>query len=136
MRLCLNDCGVPLDKQTLPFVDPYSLADEPDEPLPVSLVSFKAAGNMHWLLSSLALPMKWWVNNHWRIPLLQEILSLIRDKKPKQGGHVLMPRNHKSLVPLQVREARSCGLRTTPVAWSSPSSRETRLSACSGSWRR
>jgi len=103
MRLCLNDCGVPLEKQTLPFVDPYNLADEPDEPLPVSLVSFKATGNLNWLHSGLALPARWWVKNHFRIPLLQEILGLIKDKKPKQGGHLLMPRNHKNLVPLQVR---------------------------------
>ena len=36
--LCFNGCSVPLETQTLPFVDPYDLAEEPDELLPVSLV--------------------------------------------------------------------------------------------------
>jgi len=99
----LTTAEFPWRSRPCPSLDPYNLADEPDEPLPVSLVSFKATWNLNWLHSGLALPARWWVKNHFHIPLLQEILGLIKDKKPKQGGHLLMPRNHKNLVPLQVR---------------------------------
>ena len=34
---------------------------------------------------------------------MQEILALIKNKKAKQGNNALMPRNHKNLLPLQVR---------------------------------
>ena len=34
---------------------------------------------------------------------MQEILGLIKNKKAKQGNNALMPRNHKNLLPLQVR---------------------------------
>jgi tripartite-type tricarboxylate transporter receptor subunit TctC len=37
------------------------------------------------------------------VPLMQEILALIKNKKAKQGNNALMPRNHKNLLPLQVR---------------------------------
>jgi hypothetical protein len=92
-----------LETQTLPFVDPYNLAEELDELLPVSLVRFKATGDLWWFRQGLALLARWWVQNHFHIPLLQETLGLIKDKKPKQGSQVLMPRSHKNLVPLQVR---------------------------------
>jgi len=102
-RLCLSGNAVPLETQTLAFVDPYSLAEEPDELLPVSLVKLSATGDLSWLHQGLALPRKWWLQNHFRVPLIQEILGLIKDKKPKQGSHVLMLRSHKNLLPLQVR---------------------------------
>ena len=60
-------------------------------------------GDLNWLHQGLALPRKWWQQNHFCVPLTQEILGLIKDKKPKQGSQALMPRNHKSLLPLQVR---------------------------------
>ena len=42
MHLCLDGSAVPLEKKTLAFVDPYSLAEEPDELLPMSLVPGEA----------------------------------------------------------------------------------------------
>ena len=53
MRLCLDDSAIPLEKKTLAFVDPYSLAEEPDELLPVSLVRFSATGDLSWLHQGL-----------------------------------------------------------------------------------
>ena len=103
MRLCLNGSSVPVETQTLAFVDPYSLAEEPDELLPVSLVRFSATADLNWLQQGLVLPTRWWRQNHHRVPLIQEILQLIQDKKPTRGSQVLLPRNHKKLLPLPVR---------------------------------
>ena len=104
MRLCLDDSAIPLEKKTLAFVDPYSLAEELDELLlPVSLVRLSATGDLNWLHQGLVLPRRWWLQNHFRVPLMQEILGLIKNKKAKQGNNALMPRNHKNLLPLQVR---------------------------------
>ena len=102
-RLCLNHFAVPLEEQTLGFVDPYNLAAEAEEEFLVSLVTFKASAKMHWLESSLDLPARWWSHKGTTLPLLQEIVNLIKDKRAKKGSDVLMPRNHKSLLPLEVR---------------------------------
>ena len=102
-RLCVNEHLVPVEQATLSFVDPYKLAEEePDVPLPVTLVSFQASMNAHWLQAPLALPARWWVQHHAEVPLLREILQLIKDKKP-QGRLKLMPKNPKCLLPLQIR---------------------------------
>ena len=103
MRLCLESSVIPLQKQTLAFVDPYKLAEEADEVLAVSLVRLSATGELSWLHQGLGLPRRWWLQNHFRVPLIQEILGLVKDKKPQQGCQVLMPRKHKNLLPLQVR---------------------------------
>lgn len=102
-RLCFNDCAVPAEEQDLSVLDPYNLSNETDDNLSVSLVNFKASGNMTWLQKGLELSSRWWVLNHHRIPVLQEILNLIRNQKPKKGAAVRMPKNHKNLLPLQVR---------------------------------
>ena len=52
-RLCLGDSAIPLEKKTLAFVEPYSLAEEVDELLPVSLVRFSATGDLSWLHQGL-----------------------------------------------------------------------------------
>ena len=69
MRLCLNGSAVPLETQTLAFVDPYGLAEELDELLPVSLVKLSATGDLNWLRQGLALPRKRWLQNRVRVPL-------------------------------------------------------------------
>lgn len=102
-RLCLNDCAVPAEEQGLSFLDPYNQSNETDENLSVSLVNFKASGDMKWLQKGLKLSSRWWVLNHHRIPVLKEILNLIRTSKPKKGGAGRLPKYHKSLLPLQVR---------------------------------
>ena len=94
---------MPVEKHECSWVNPYDLDVHEDENLKVSLVNFKATGNMRWLESTFELPTRWWINNHMRIPIVQEVLALIRDKKPKQGGKLLMPRHHQSLLPLEVR---------------------------------
>ena len=102
-RLCVNDCAVPTEDTELSFVDPYGLASEPDEALAVSLVDLKATANITWLQQAFKLPARWWVRNHHRVPLVLEIQKLIRDQKATKGGQARLPRNHKSLLPLQVR---------------------------------
>ena len=103
-RLCLNEQPVPVEQITLSFVDPYQLAeDDPEADLPVTLVSFQATMKAHWLQGPLGLPDKWWIQHHAEVPLLNEILQLIKDKKPQQGSQLLMPRHHKCLLPLQIR---------------------------------
>jgi hypothetical protein len=103
MTLCLNSYAVPLVETTLDFVDPYNLANEGDEELHVSLVNFNATGDKAWLNSALEKDARWWLRNAHEVPLLREVLLLISNKKVKKGGELLMPRKHKSLVPLQLR---------------------------------
>ena len=109
-RLCLQDMAVAFEKEgcKLDVVDPYNLAWEldidPDVPLSsVSIVSFKGTGNLQWLEKGLELKARWWVSNHHRVPLILQILALINDKKPKKTSSVLLPRNQKCVLPLDVR---------------------------------
>ena len=55
MGLCLGERVVPVKTQTLPFVGPYNQAEEADEELAVSLVSFKATSHMAWVESACKL---------------------------------------------------------------------------------
>ena len=88
----------------MPFIDPYNLSIETEDFLTVSLVSFKAGDAMAWLTKALKMPGgRWWRYHQNRFPLLLEITQLIRDKKVTKGCAGRMPRNHKSLLPLQVR---------------------------------
>ena len=64
-RLCANDHAVPVDQKSLSFVDPYNLANEADEELAVSLVSFKATDrdngkDKKWLEEALHVPARWY----------------------------------------------------------------------------
>ena len=103
-RLCFNEHLVPVEQATLSFVDPYKLEEEePEDHLPVTRVSFQATMNAHWLQAPLALPAKWWLQHHAKVPLRREILQLIKAKKPQQGRQVLMPKHPKYLLPLQIR---------------------------------
>ena len=93
-----------MEKSTLPFVDPYNLSTDTKDLLIVSLVSFKAAETMAWLTKALGKPGgRWWRQHVHRVPLLQEIKHLIGDKKVTKGISARLPKNHKSLLPLQVR---------------------------------
>ena len=59
---------------------------------------------MAWLTKALGLPdSEWWGQNMDRVPLLLEILQLMRETMPAQGSDASMPRNPKYLLPLQVR---------------------------------
>ena len=69
----------------------------------MSLVSFKASGSKGWLEQGLRLPSTWWLSNHASLPILQEILELIRKQKPRTGGQSRLPRNQKSLIAFKVR---------------------------------
>ena len=102
-KLCLNDQVVPLERKVCGSVDPYELMTNMDldlEELEVSLVNFKGTADIAWLEKALEKPARWWVHNHNNIALLQEIKDLIKAKKPKANQG---PKNHKSLVALQVR---------------------------------
>ena len=88
-QLCVNNQVVPVKVESLLFVDPYGNCDEAIQDLTLlnaSLVSFASSRTKSWLRKALALPTsRWWMNNHGRIPLLQEILHLIRGKKNPMG---------------------------------------------------
>ena len=102
-RVCLNEYAVPQEHDSLPWVNPFALAsDEPDF-LDVSLVSFKATGNLIWLEKSLELPSRWWLRHHHRVPLIIEILDLIRSQKATTRAAARLPRTRECLLPLQIR---------------------------------
>lgn len=99
--LCLNDQVVPAQTKVCAIVDPYELMEGLDldlEETKVSLVNFHGTANMSWLMKCLEMPVKWWVHNWNRIPLILEIRERIKAKKNKKE-----PANHKCLVALQVR---------------------------------
>ena len=94
--LRLNGCSVPLETQTLPFVDPYNLAEEPD-----AWRGSKPQGTCGDCTKAWPCLRGGGCRTTICTPLLQEILGLIKGKKPKQGSQVLMPMIHKNLAPLQ-----------------------------------
>ena len=99
--LCLNDQVVPAQTKVCAIVDPYELMEGLDldlEETEVSLVCFHGTADMSWLMKCLEMPVKWWIHNWNRIPLILEIRSGIKAKKNKKE-----PANHKCLVALQVR---------------------------------
>ena len=99
--LCLNDQVVPSQTKVCSIVDPYELMEGLDldlEETEVSLVRFHGTADMSWLMKSLGMPVKWWIHNWNRIPLILEIRELIKAKKNKKERA-----NHKCLVALQIR---------------------------------
>ena len=108
LLLCLDGMALPVVKQSLPIIDPYSLAGnledlDLEENLPVDLLSFKATGDVHWLMPALGMPLRWWSSNSCQFALLQEIRDLIKDKKSLKGGSQRMPKMQAFLVLLKVR---------------------------------
>ena len=104
-RLCVNEQTVPLVKKEMPFLDPYGLAEEMDldlEDSEVSLVDFKATGDMAWLDKVLEKPARFWLHHHNKVPSLLEIRQLIEAKKDLKKATRLVG-NHKCLIPLKVR---------------------------------
>ena len=103
-RLCFKNMAVPVEKTTLDVVDPEGMLDDlPDGGVSVSLVSFKATSDMHWLSQGLGVPVKWWLRNHCKTPLVDEILKSIKNLRPTKGSQRLLRKNHTSLVPLKIR---------------------------------
>ena len=99
--LCLNDQVVPAQTKVCAIVDPYELMEGLDLDLDgteVSLVRFHGTADMSWLMKCLEMPVKWWIHNWNRIPLILEIRESIKAKKSRKE-----PANHKCLVALQVR---------------------------------
>ena len=106
--LVLNDVVVPLEKKTMNIMDPYQLAEGLDldleEPMEMSLVSFKCIADMWWFLKPLKLGSHWWKSHTRHIPLLLEIRDLVKNNKVKQGAGARLPREQHSMVILKVRE--------------------------------
>ena len=101
--LCLGGCAVPVEKASMNVLDPYGVFEGNTEGLDVGLVEFMASGNMRWLEKALNLENRWFVFNHHRIPLLLEILVLIRKKKIMRGAAARAPRYCGYLIALEVR---------------------------------
>ena len=82
--LCLNDHVVPVQTKNCSIVDLYELTEGLDldlEDTEMSLVRFGGTPDMSWLMKSLGMPVKWWIHNWNRIPLILEIRELIKAKK-------------------------------------------------------
>ena len=80
----------------------FRLTLDLEEPVEISLVSFKATADMWWFLKPLKLDSKWCKFHHGQIPLLLEIRQVIKSMKNKIGDR--LPREHGSMVILKVRE--------------------------------
>ena len=84
--LCLNDQVVPAQTKVCAIVDPYELMEGLDLDLEEtevslvqgSLVCFHGTTDMSWLMKCLEMPVKWWVHNWNRIPLILEIREGIK----------------------------------------------------------
>ena len=104
--LVLNGKVVPVEKVNMPWMDPFGLAPDSldeDQPLEVSLVDIKSTGDIHWICSSLEVTQRWWRSFQQKVPLLMEILELIKSKRIYKGAASRAPKQHKSLLPLQIR---------------------------------
>ncbi len=104
--LCLNGKVVAVEKESLPWMDPFGLAPDDlddDKPLPVSIVDVKVMGDRGWLTSAMDIKVKWWQAHHHKVPLFSEILQLIKSKKIFKGAGARTPKQHKSLLPLKIR---------------------------------
>ena len=104
-RLCLDDIAVPLEAKLMDFVDPCGLLPDRDleEQVQVDLVTFKSTSDSFWLSKCFRLYARWWVVNAGKIPLLLEIQDRIRSLKTTTGAAARLPRNHTSLLALEVR---------------------------------
>ena len=96
--------AVPVEEKTLSWMDPYQEAQgEEEESLKVLLVPFKASGNMDWLEKGLGFLARWWMKNHHRVPLICEVLELLKKQRPSQGAQRLLPKQASSILPLRIR---------------------------------
>lgn len=107
--LCVDGIAVPVVSSTMDVVDPFGLHEGKDDALDVSLVEFSASGCMHWLQKVLKVGPKWFKENANRIPLLKEILEIIRKQKNKEFGRgasvktARLPRCRDCLIAIKVR---------------------------------
>ena len=77
-KLCAEGSMVPTEAAALPYQGPSSLSGMLlPEMVHASLVSLKVKG-LAWLTKALGLPGAWLGQNLDRIPLLQEILQLLK----------------------------------------------------------
>lgn len=114
--LCLNGLAVPLEHKEMQVLDPDSLSGawgeawgmelgSDDLLIEMSLLSLKATADMWWFLKPMKLGSKWWKTHHSEIPLLIEILSIIKSKKSKSRR---VPKEPDAMVLLKVREKVLC----------------------------
>ena len=93
------------EEESMYFIDPYEVepnAPDPEHQVPARMVSFKASGNFHWLEQALDLDKQWFKRNCVQIEFLQNILQMIRAKKPTKGASARLPRQQDCLVALKV----------------------------------
>ena len=96
--LCVNDHAIPGSGE-----EHLLMCLGPHEDQTVRLVSFKGTQNATWLTNAQGLPTRWWSENHHRVPILREVLELIRSGKPTKGSAMRLPRQHNRLVQLNIR---------------------------------
>ena len=103
--MCVNDTAVPVTFETLPLYDPLNLFDEapaiPEE-IVVTLVHFQNT-DMQWVHKCLKIQRTWWQPNQRNIPLLSEVLEIIKNNKSTKGAKRNLPRNPESLLSIELR---------------------------------
>ena len=103
-RLCLGDHVVPLARQTLELKDLHELQGGDEDPQEFLILNLKASPpmpSMLWFTKALGLKSGWWLKHAGALPILSEIKEAIASKKPRSSR---MPRNHKAIVAIQIRD--------------------------------
>jgi hypothetical protein len=104
-RMCLDDLAIPFHRETLDLHDLHLEADGDKWDQEFLLLPIKATADMEWLQKSFKLPgARWWVLHQYKINLLSEMRQAINSKKVKIGEGARMPRLHKSIVAIRIRD--------------------------------
>jgi hypothetical protein len=104
-RMCLDDVAIPFHRDTLDLHDLHEEANGDKEDQEFLLLPIKATADMNWLQKSFKLPgARWWILNQYKINLLSEMRQAIDNKKIKNGRGCRMPKLHKSIVAIRIRD--------------------------------
>ena len=75
-RLCWGDIVVPLQSDTLDFVNMHrieGMGDDEEEGVEFSLVEFKGSMPRCWTEKALGLRARWWMSDISKAPLMKEV---------------------------------------------------------------
>jgi hypothetical protein len=104
-RMCLDDVAIPFHRETLDFHDLHLEANGDKWDQEFLLLPIKATADMNWLQKSFKLPgTRWWILHQYEINLLSEMRQAIDSKKIKIGRGRRMPKLHKSIVAIRIRD--------------------------------
>ena len=103
--MCLNNLRVPLKANRLEFEDLHKVLEDKDfaEEEDFLALNLSSTGDVRFLENALGLTSQWWRSNGHGVPLMIEIREALQQGKPKTGSAVRLPRRHKIVVALKVR---------------------------------